>query len=218
MCTFIYFLSRAGRGKIIWKAVWDGKCDLLSHRLWKPEEHRCTRKVTSVDLELSGDASLYYKLSKLWLEWKLVGTKVFSTLREASSAQRAHCFLGDVAAETEIFALNVRIRAHYSFWYPVLQISSCTGSERGGGGSRCPEIKSYCSRSLNHNNEFSLTRSINYSGLESNTIIQIRRIRREGSEYEDNMKGWNCQSSIVCKSPALKDYLPGLGPFSLEFL
>lgn len=132
MCTFIYFLSRAGRGKIIWKAVWDGKCDLLSHRLWKPEEHRCTQKVTSVDLEPNGDASLYYRLSKLWLEWKLVSTKVFSTLREPCSARRAHCFLGDVAAETEIFALHVRIRAHYSLWYVVLQIFSCTGSEWGG--------------------------------------------------------------------------------------
>lgn len=40
-------------------------------------------------------------------------------------------------------------------------------------GHRCPEIKSYCSCYLNHNNEFDLTRSINYSGLESSTIIHI---------------------------------------------
>lgn len=55
-------------------------------------------------------------------------------------------------------------------------------------GRGCPGIKSYCSRSLNHNNEFSLTRSINYSGLESNTIIQIRRVRGEGSVREDNKR------------------------------
>lgn len=116
----------------------------------------------------------------------------------------------------------LRIRAHYSLWYVVLHILFCTGSEWGGvsTGRGCPGIKSYCSRSLNHNNEFSLTRSINYSGLESNTIIQIRRVRGEGSVREDNkrwMQGWYHQSSIVCKSPACADYLPGLGPFSLEF-
>lgn len=44
---------------------------------------------------------------------------------------------------------------------------------------RCLEIKSYCSCSLNHNNEFGLTRSINYSGLESNRIIHIRWVRGE---------------------------------------
>lgn len=32
MCIFIYFLNRAGRGEMICKAVWNGKCDLLSHR------------------------------------------------------------------------------------------------------------------------------------------------------------------------------------------
>lgn len=51
-------------------------------------------------------------------------------------------------------------------------------------GAWCLEIKSYCSYSLNHNNEFGLTRSINYSGLGSNTII--RQVRGEGSEQRDN--------------------------------
>ena len=55
-------------------------------------------------------------------------------------------------------------------------------------GRRCLETKSYCSCSLNHNNEFGLTKSINYSGLESNTIIHIRRVRGEGSEQGDNTR------------------------------
>ena len=53
---------------------------------------------------------------------------------------------------------------------------------------RCLEIKSYCSCSLHHNNEFGLTRLINYSGLESNTIKQIRWVRGEGSEQEDRKR------------------------------
>lgn len=55
-------------------------------------------------------------------------------------------------------------------------------------GRRYLEIKSYCSCSLNHNNEFGLTRSINYSGLESNRILHIRRVCGEGPEQGDNTR------------------------------
>lgn len=82
--------------------------------LLKPKEHRCTQKVTSVDSELDGDVSLQNGLSKLQPEWKLVGTKVSSTLWDPCSARRAWCFLGDVAGETEIFAFHMRITAHCS--------------------------------------------------------------------------------------------------------
>lgn len=81
---------------------------------------------------------------------------------------------------------------------------------------RCLEIKSYCSCSLNGNNEFGLTRSINYSGLESNTIIHIRRVRGQSSEQESNqrlMKGWSVQGSTICESPAC-----GRCPSGLESL
>lgn len=55
-------------------------------------------------------------------------------------------------------------------------------------GQRCPEIKSYCSCSLNHSKEFGLTRSFNYSGLESSAIIHITQVRGEGPEQEDNKR------------------------------
>lgn len=53
---------------------------------------------------------------------------------------------------------------------------------------RCLEIKSYCSCSLHHNNEFGLTRSINYSGLESDTDYTDQLGRGEGSEQEDSKR------------------------------
>lgn len=188
--------------------------------------------MTSVDSELDGDISLQNRLSKLQPEWKLVGTKVF--LNSMGSLQ---CWEGMVLSRW-CGCRDRNLCFHWKDYSTLFPLKCCASNlllyrfrvGRGSMGHRCPEIKSYCSCSLNHNNEFGLTRSINYSGLESITITHIRWVRGEGPEQEDNKrslqgmgrereweKGWYRQSSIVCKSPTFADYFPGLARFSLEF-